>query len=610
MAENMDDIMRAPQGGSGAAIVPNPNFDHSAVIKQMTGLNIDPSTLPSTQQAVAEQQQEKPARAKYTHEDSMEGFKPVPRPMDALAGVDLSDPSIIQKMGVGGSRAIVPPEPTGEVSILSGDEAAQLGSGRRVDVEEELFEANDRRVEQAQSGKSDAFMRSLEGLIVDEEARLDSAIEVTSDPEKYKEKIRPADDETGASNDADVAYAVTTERRIGDDKDVEFNPMAKTDADADVDDLVPSYDYEEEEEPKVEEKAPPTPGEAAEYSRYIRGLEIATTPYDKSVVSTVKDRQIDIVPSSRNKSGRFLNDGAFLNSITKFKKDNFSTVAVPLVNSGFIADIVGTGVVDLIQLYTKVSEDTTQMDYEIEKMRTVMRNVVGTHPRIDPNKLRDLIHYSDYEMMAYGHICATLDTIESVANCLECGKPFRINASPRALLLNMDELISKMEEIKAADSIEQHSLLTTNRKLVSKGLFEITIGHPSYGEFIRMMSQVKSYAENMQQLEATRFLGEAMNLYYIRQIKLPNNVIASNIYQIYLATTLLSDADYAMITDEIKLMQKDVLTPKFGIAKVTCPHCGKIITDVPYSSLTDLVFFHSQVSQMLLATADENPGKE
>ena len=78
-----------------------------------------------------------------------------------------------------------------------------------------------------------------------------------------------------------------------------------------------------------------------------------------------------------------------------------------------------------------------------------------------------------------------------------------------------------------------------------------------------------------------------------------NNVTSSNIYQHYLAISMMSDEDFDLISEQIEKMQKAIMIPKFGIAKVTCPHCHTVKTNIQYSDLTDLVFYHSMVSTAL-----------
>ena len=280
-------------------------------------------------------------------------------------------------------------------------------------------------------------------------------------------------------------------------------------------------------------------------------------------------------------------------------------MSVPLVNSGFVADVVGTGEVDLEQLYTGVNENTPAIDYVMEKMKIVMRNIVATHPKVDPMDLRNMIHYRDYEMLAWAHVCATLNQVEIATNCQECGKPFRISANPRAMVINMDELYAMMERIRTATSIEQNSLMTTDQKIITNNGFEITIGHPSYADYIRSLTQARSYASGLSQLGAMRFFSIVEDAYFIRNIKMPNGIITTNIQQLYMAMSMLTEADMRVVHNSVERLKKQIITPKFGIAKVTCPHCHKTLTNIPYENLEEMVFFHFSVSRMILEGSDE-----
>lgn len=577
--DNMDSMKKMPADGQQPRSIPvqNPNFDPADFIKRATGLNIDPENLPVT-----------PAAEHPEHQPI--GTVPLTR-------ADEYHPTM-----------------QNPAANTDADEWVKLSSESTDDG------VKQKRVE-AMAKEQDDMATLLDIALDAEDARVKRAEEITSSPENAQQFYAQGGSADVAGGTPKVKYDnVPMEQRASDKT---FNPVADEAAsEIDTDDLVPSYGAEEEPEEstdpakandsgtdkkksKEEDEAPDMEDEVA-YAAYIQGLDVAVVPEGNTVVRTVKNRQLD-VETKDNKSGKFIGDQSFLNSITRFKKDNFTVVSVPMVNSGFVLDVVGTGGVDLTQLYTRVNRETSQMDYEIEKMKAIMKNVVGTHPRIDPMQLKKYIHYRDYNMMAWGHICATLDNVEIVANCDDCGKPFRITSSPRALLMNMDEILKRQAEIEAADDINRYSLLTSNRQIITSNMFEITIGHPNYAEIINQMGQLRKYAQQLNQIEASHFIQKAQILYQIRQIKLPNGVITSNIYQTYLALTLLNDTDYQILVEEIDQMQKDIVEPKFGISSVKCPHCGYVLHDVPYENLDELVFFHTTVSRMLRIKQTEKP---
>ena len=569
---DMSDIMKnaRDENGSIAEKVPNPNFGMNQALKE-SGLNVD--DLPSTQEVKKE--------APVTAED-----------FEKLITDDRS-PQVTPEQIANISKKVPKEEPVA-VEADAGDET------KWVKLSPETNYGGIVKDREARDAKEKTNVLDLiDEANADEEKRLKKAIEVTSDKEKFEQLMEgtPVAQNGTPNVQYESSHSVGQRVNSGRFAKKEFNPIADNTEDVAAD-LIPSYSDDDSNTSAADEE--PDVNDTEGYSQYIRNLEVASIDAGETPVRIVKDRQLEAVPAKRDKA-KYLGDQAFMNAITKFKKDNFTVVSVPLVNSGFTVDMVGTGVVDLMQLYGRVNEDTSQMDYEIEKMRAVMKNVVGTRPHVDSMQLRNYIHYRDYNMMAWGLICATLDKVEIVTNCSECGKPFRITASPRALLMNMEEIMKRQTEIEASDSINDYSLLTSNRKFVSSNMFEITIGHPTYSELINGMSQIRNYATGMNQIESTRFLNLAPTLYQIRSIKLPNGTITSNIYQIYLAIQMLTESDMAVLDNEVEIMTKEIIEPKFGIATVNCPHCKHTMKDIPYESLDELVFLHSTVSRILLA---------
>ena len=595
----MDDLekMIENKGKSHVERVPNENFDQHDLLKKTTGLNIDPTTLPPTPKRV--EPVEEPMNDQPVNQ--------VP-PQPQQPKVNIPSPEEVSRIEVPSTEDKINMAINDGMHVQESAEKPENEQWVKLSAEPDYTAAIRKRQEAVKGGDNDILAAIDENLQTEEE-RLQNADAIMKSPEARKEVFQGH-----GPSDEDMAPKVKYEGNVSTEKTVRpstrpFNPVAEdSNADVDVDDLLPSYYTSEEEEemeaeketPKADENEAPDVNDEAAYSEYIRNLEVAKVDPIDSVVRVVKNRQVDVVPA-KDKSGKFLGDQSFLNAINRFKRDNFTVISVPLVNSGFIADVVGTGEVDLTQLYTRVSEQTSRMDYDIEKMRTIIKNVVGTHPRIDAMQLRNKIHYRDFDMLAWGHICATLDTVEIVTNCDDCGKPFRITSSPRALLMNMDEMLKRQKEIEEADDINRYSLLVSNRKITTSNLFEITIGHPTYAEIIQQMGQLRKYATDgsFTQIETNRFINMADVLYQVRLIKLPNGVVTSNIHQVYHALNLLSEDDFKLVEDEIVDMRKEILEPKFGIAAVTCPHCGHAMHDIPYDGLDDLVFFHTMVSRMM-----------
>lgn len=372
-------------------------------------------------------------------------------------------------------------------------------------------------------------------------------------------------------------------------------------------DLAPGYTDEDlkdgaddsvsELNPASAVNAPPDPG-TAEYVEYIKNMPVAETPDDeKSPVIAIRDPQVVVVP--KNVKPKILGDQAFMNAITNFKRTTFGKVTVPLVNSGFTVDMVGTGVVDLQNLYMNISEDTTQDEYDLEKMATLIRNVVMTNPKIPQQSLSSMIHYRDYEMMSFGHVCATLKKVETLTNCPVCGAPFRLDIDPAKLLLNKAELAERAAQIAAAPNVESVSLMTHLHEISTSVGITVVLGHPSYAEYIRAIAGYQAKLEELTTANQRRFRSMRDTLLYVRKVKMPNGTESNNIYQHYLGLGMVTDNDFTIITEEIKKMRKQIIEPKYGIEKVICPQCKNVVKDVPYNNLLDLLFTHTTLNSLL-----------
>ena len=496
--EEMGKIMNNPNNadrhtGPVMEEVRNPNFDRNSqdLLKKTTGLDMGD---------VMKQQQKEEGRYEYPDTDRPATDAHVPQVYPPKSDIPIG--------------AKVNPDGTWSKTYDNVDQ----------DIYNEAIQKADDRMKN-NSAKNDLLAAAVAAASGEEE-RLSHAASTLNDEEKVRDLYEndPRADGLNSNMDAsgnrvkmdsdgipNIQYAqndVVVTRRKDDVKNL-VDPVDSYD-NGSMDDLTPSYEYEEEQNPNQEEDhaaALEDNADSQQFGKYVSSLEVAKPTFDKSLVQVTKNRRIDIVPSNRNKSGKYLNDQAFLNSITKFKKDNFTTVSIPLVNSGFTIEIVGTGPVDLINLYYRVTENTTSMEYELEKMKAVMRNVVGTHPRIDPMQLRNMIHYADYDLMSYAHVCATLDKVENLYNCEECGKPFRVTSDSKTMILNYDEIYKKAMEFDQSDDIDRYSLLTKNYKFTTEGLFEVTIGHPSYADNVHIKEQIKVYSEHMNSPEKERFVG-------------------------------------------------------------------------------------------------------
>lgn len=367
-------------------------------------------------------------------------------------------------------------------------------------------------------------------------------------------------------------------------------------------DFTPSFDEYDEDEVNASTKTE-EPAENYDTPEDVTNI-LANSPtveFTNSVASPiqiVKNRKMrtEIVSSGRLDS-KVLADQAFINNANKFKSKNFRTVRVPLVNSGFSVDLVGTGANDLVMLYDDTDQHIGASEYELNCMKTIIRAVVGTEPRVDPNQLKNVIHHRDYEMMAYGHLCATLADVVFPYTCDKCNHTFKVKANTADLLLNAKELVPRIDAIKHSNNPAENSLMAADIKLTFESGFEVVIAHPSYYDEVVMLNALNHYITTLKPIEAIPLAKLATNLLYIKSITLPNGLRAANVYQTFKALRLMDLNENDQVIEAIKTLRKDVVEPKFGVANIECPHCHEILDEVTVDSVKQMVFFHIMVLQ-------------
>lgn len=512
------------------------------------------------------------------------------------------------------------PRPSGGMRMLTPEELAQLSGGQQVmetpiDVEAELEEKQNEKVRRFAEEPKNNMANMFEEAMKSEEERVERLENTLDNDESRAELFKGTEMERKSktvnyesSYDSDVV-SEDTERRVTNNQVKREIPRSAEEIN--FDEFAPSYDDdEEEEEPKVQDKQnearPNINDSEEEYAEYIRNLETihyAAAEEEPSVVTTVKDRpNVTPVSSGRLNKTKNMQDSSFLSAVNKFKKDSFRTVSVPLVNSGFTVDIVGSGAVDLTLLYSVADSNISSADYELEKMKTVMRNVVGTHPKVGKDNLRNMIHYIDYQLMAYAHVAATLKDIETIQTCPECGNDYHIVCKSSDLILNMDELRERMNAIKNTDNINDYSLMMKDQEFTTTDGFMVQLGHPSYADYIQYLTELKTMNESMNQVELTMLSRVVESLPFIRSVTMPNGVHTSSLYQRFIALGLLTEKDLRDLQAEITKMSEAIIMPQFGIKRVTCPCCGKVNTNIAFNNLDDLLFFHIMVTRLLNQT--------
>ena len=513
------------------------------------------------------------------------------------------------------------------LEVLTPEEAAQLGivKGEKFDIDRDIARERNAKIDRQLQQKNHDMVDLLKGVAQDETKRTDRLTGALHNDEERK-KIFNGEDP--AENNGKVTYRAP----IGDatdnaDVDATVRTTRRTEIDeggfasyatprVDPDDLVPSYDYEEEENgPSAdgtesnEEERPTAEQSDSEYAKYIKNLEVSTVEEaeDPILVTVKKKAKVEPVSSGRMSKSKIVQDQAFLNAVNKFKRDNFRVVNVPLVNSGFSVDVVGTGPVDLTLLYRNIGQNTNDMEYELERMRTVLRNVVASHPQVDKNDLRNLIHFSDYNMLVYGHIAATLKDVEHIHTCVDCGKDFHIVANSADLILNRDKLQERIAQIRNCQNvndIKNNSLMITNQQVITSDGFIVNLGHPSYYEYIQYMTEMRDLANNsdLSDTQKRRLGTMAGVISYVRSVIMPNGIHTNSLFQRFIAMTMLDEDDFSTVLAEIKKLADQIVVPRFGIKSVRCPYCGKENTDITYDNLSDLLFFHTTVTRLMNET--------
>ena len=458
------------------------------------------------------------------------------------------------------------------------------------DAEREALE----KVKQNVNHGYDDMMKTLDDGLAEEDARIARLDELGT--EAYQKASHGATSET---SDVEEARKVSQDelRRSSGDPDYTIVPD---------EDFVPDFGEDEDEVKEINETtSTPDVDDDEDRSNADAVLNVlGTAPTvefsngPKDLVSVVRDRHMktEIISTGRFES-KSLADQAFINSVNKFKAKNFRTVRVPLINSGFFVDMVGTGSNDLVMFYDSSDQNISAAEYAMNRMKTIMKACVGAEPKVNPNELKNLIHNADYRMMSYGYVCATLEEIVFPHTCEKCNHTFKVKTNPAEMLLNADKMEERIQRIRSAKSASDNSLMAKEVKLSFDSGFEVTVGHSSYYDEVVMLNALNHYIQTLKPIEAAPLARLSNNLLYIKKISLPNGLKAANVYQTFKALQLMNLDEYSQVMDAIKTLTDMIITPKIGVSDVECPHCKEVIKSIELDSVEELVFFHSMVTQ-------------
>lgn len=532
--------------------------------------------------------------ANYTEVDDEEDAS-ASAPAPASEKMEPNEDAIVETR-IPGVGSFVSPEDAEKLGAISGPEHV-------INPDDAYKEALDKKVAKIKAAEAANYKAMEDAVLGSEEDRLKRLEATLALPDDHPDKIKLM--ESRRAMDRDAAASGMIEVAAGAKERREADKILEGVGGYDPSDLVPSYEMSDEEEdketPKAEPKPDPDPDDD-DYGEFVRSLPVAEFTKTKNpVITTKREPTVDVVASDwdKKKKGQPLGDQAFMNAVAKFKKNHFGVKRAYLVNSGLIVDVVGSGVVDMQNMYMNVDRNTRMYDYQMEQMRILIQNIVGCQPKINPNVLRDKIHYADFQMIAFAHICATLDKLEAVGNCSSCGKAFRVNGKPEELLLNMDELHERAVQIENADSVDSVSLLGKYRIVTCTNGMVVTLGHPSYANELAILNSFAAYYNRMAPMEAKRFQSMLRTMYVVRKIVLPNGIQTNSLLQIYEAIKLMTQEDLELIQENISEMNKDIIRPKFGIRETVCPHCGEVVKNIEYEDILNMLFLHTQLNVYL-----------
>lgn len=435
-------------------------------------------------------------------------------------------------------------------------------------------------------------------------------LDVLDNLDKEEDERAARLEDTGAE-----AYAKVVNKSNSKESDVDYSSSVSQDelrrssGDPDYNvlrdaDFIPSFGEDEEVEDDAEaEEAEADEGDDysdAENTMELIGksptIEYTEPGTSKDMIKLVRKRHMkaELVSTGKFES-KTLADQAFNNSVNKFKMKNFRSVRVPLVNSGFFVDMVGTGANDLVMLYDNTDRRIGPAEYELNRLRTIIRSVVGAEPHVNPNELKNLIHHRDYPMMAYGQLCATLDEVVFPNTCPKCNRTFKVKANPADMILNVDDMAANIESMQNAKSASENSLMGEDVKLTFESGFEVTIGHPSYYDEVVMLNSLNHYLQTLKPIESAPMAAMTNALMYIKRIALPNGLRAANVYQTFKALRLMDLSEYDQVNEAIIKLRDQIIEPRIGVHDIVCPHCKEKIPEIEIDGVAELIFFLTTV---------------
>lgn len=436
----------------------------------------------------------------------------------------------------------------------------------------------------AKEGINDEYADQLEAALVEQDV--------------YEELIDKGEYEAVGLDSSKVTKKTRAE---ADEEDSENVIVDDIDDDIDhraglvLSDFVPDYDTDDEDAEDdvvdAEEKEEPQ-------KRFADSPRISADKTDDSRNFMVKHEghRAEIVKRGKNEA---LGDKAFINALNKVKKQVYSTVTIPLVNSGFFAEVQGAGIIDILQLYRDKVSNTESLEYDIERMRAMIKGIKSTIPaNVDPLQITASIHQSDYQMLALAYAHATMKhfTIPQTCTNKDCREIFNIEARPIDAILNIDEINEKVATMRDATDYREISLLNDIITIEMENGCVVEIGHPTFLDYLILINSIKSVAE-ADEAEGLKYATHLKTISMIRKISIPGGLKTSNPYQVFKALSLITEEDFPLVDKAVIELQESVIVPKFGIEAVRCPVCQHVNTNIHIDNIDDMVFFNIMATQ-------------
>jgi hypothetical protein len=312
---------------------------------------------------------------------------------------------------------------------------------------------------------------------------------------------------------------------------------------------------------------------------------------ESETVFSKRIRKPEAVISVSEKKLRMISDDVeFEKELARAKRRYSTSVKLPLPNSGVEIELIGVGAFDFERIYA-IPPESTEYTHELERMKTIIRSIVGSTPKIPPSKIADSISYMDHQMMTYGLVAATVKDIRYPHICVEskCLKNMTVEANVGELLLNAqaieDAHNSNMLQYPDPKDIPFRKDYRIDLK---NGDMVIHMRLPSYLRTRKSLIEINGAIKNDQiPKESIELLSIII---FIEKIEF-NGFVVDSPLKILKVINLLAKDEYKKILEVFTEMNKGLINPVFGIPTFKCPACG---TDqnISIDAIEELVFFH------------------